>query len=77
MLSTLRSEAPPVPILPQYLVASRASKANDSPAVLREDRLPGGAGQTDPSFASWQEMKLMHELKETVCEVYPRVWDDQ
>lgn len=77
--SMLRSEQPPVPIVPRYLVSSRPPPGSDQPAVLREDRSPGstmGPG-TEESFATSQERKVMDELKESVCEVYPRMWDDQ
>ncbi|KAG0147700.1 hypothetical protein CROQUDRAFT_655908 [Cronartium quercuum f. sp. fusiforme G11] len=46
--------------------------------VLREERMPGKPGSTTTeSYARYQELRIMHDLKETVCEVLPRSWDEE
>lgn len=46
----------------------------------REDRLPNPSdpnAATTPSYHRLEEMRLMHELKESVCEVMTPSWDDK
>ena len=57
-----------------------ASASNDLPpgVVLRDDRLPGKEGsKTTESFMRYQKLRIMHDLKESICEVYPRTWDEE
>lgn len=45
----------------------------------REERLPNPSdpnAPTTPSYHRSQELKVMHEMKETVCEVLTPTWDD-
>lgn len=46
--------------------------------VLRDERMPDKVGSlTTNSFADYQKMRVMHDLKENVCEVFPRNWDEE
>ncbi|KAI7939158.1 hypothetical protein MJO28_014737 [Puccinia striiformis f. sp. tritici] len=46
--------------------------------ILRDDRLPDKEGsKTTQSFARYQKMKIMHDIKESICEVYPRTWEEE
>lgn len=46
--------------------------------ALRGDRMPGKEGSpTTDSFMKYQKMRVMHDLKETVCEVFPRTWEEE
>ncbi|EGG06899.1 uncharacterized protein MELLADRAFT_106422 [Melampsora larici-populina 98AG31] len=41
--------------------------------MLREERMPGKANSTTtPMYAKYQELCIMHNLKESTCEVLPR-----
>lgn len=60
--------------------ATAATPSDQIPAgvVLREDRMPGKSeSTTTDSYAKYQELRIMHDLKETVCEVLPRSWDEE
>ncbi|KAI5476330.1 actin-related protein Arp4p [Pseudohyphozyma bogoriensis] len=81
LLSTLKSTAPTTPINPHYLVKSKEPVDASAPAkaVLRTERQPNSedpACPTTPSYHKSQEKRVMHEFKETVCEVYNVQWDD-
>ncbi|PLW39802.1 hypothetical protein PCASD_10724 [Puccinia coronata f. sp. avenae] len=57
-----------------------SSAADEVPpgVVLRDDRLPGKEGsKTTESFMRYQKMRIMHELKESICEVFPRTWEEE
>ena len=47
----------------------------------REERIPNLAepekSATTPSYHHFEELRLMHELKESVCEVVTPTWDDK
>ncbi|GAA5996601.1 actin family protein [Rhodotorula paludigena] len=79
LLSSLRASN--VPITPHYLVKTKEPIEPNQPAraALREERLPNPAdpnAPTTPSYHRLQEMRLAHELKESVCEVLTPSWDD-
>ncbi|KAH9824776.1 actin family [Melampsora americana] len=87
LLSTMQSEST-TPILPQYLIASKPdgpeaqanATADQIPAgvILREERMPGKPDSTTtPTYAKYQELRIMHDLKESICEVLPRSWDEE
>ncbi|GAA6064034.1 hypothetical protein JCM10212_001460 [Sporobolomyces blumeae] len=81
LLHTLQAQNPPVPVTPQYLVKTKEAVAADQPskAVLREERLPNASDPNAPTTSSYhrsQELRVMHEMKETVCEVLAPSWDD-
>ncbi|CAH7689432.1 actin family [Phakopsora pachyrhizi] len=45
--------------------------------VLRDDRMPERDGSsTTKSFSEYQKMSVIQDLKETVCEAFPRNWDE-
>ncbi|GAA6009028.1 hypothetical protein JCM11491_005716 [Sporobolomyces phaffii] len=74
-------QAQNVPVTPRYLVKTKESVAADQPsnASLREERLPNPSDPNAATTASYhrsQELRVMHELKETVCEVLTPAWDD-
>ncbi|EGG06861.1 uncharacterized protein MELLADRAFT_48318 [Melampsora larici-populina 98AG31] len=46
--------------------------------ILREERMPGKPDSTTtPTYAKYQELRIMHDLKESICEVLPRSWDEE
>jgi hypothetical protein len=70
-----------IPVTPRYLVKTKEAVAPDQPsnASLREERLPNPSdpnAATTPSYHRSQELRVMHEMKETVCEVLTPTWDD-
>ncbi|KAK4054587.1 NuA4 histone acetyltransferase subunit [Microbotryomycetes sp. JL201] len=83
LLSALESQQPPITVRPQYLVKTKeAVPPNEPPkAVLREERLPNpedASCPTTPSYHKAQLMRVMHEMKESVCEVNAaRDWNDE
>lgn len=50
-------------------------------SINREERIPNLAepekSATTPSYHHFEELRLMHELKESVCEVVTPTWDDK
>ncbi|KAJ8294121.1 Actin-related protein 4 [Rhodotorula toruloides] len=79
LLSSLKSQS--LPVTPHYLVKTKEAVEPNQPAnaQLREDRLPNPSdpnAATTPSYHRLEEMRLMHELKESVCEVMTPSWDD-
>lgn len=59
-------------------IPAPTSEQIPSGVILREDRMPGKPGSTTTaSYAKYQELRIMHDLKETVCEVLPRTWDEE
>lgn len=81
LLSTLKTQVPPISITPHYLVKSKEPVEPNQPAraILRDERMPDPSNPdcpTTPSYHRSQEMRVMHEFKETVCEVYSTPWDD-
>ncbi|GEM09731.1 actin-related protein Arp4p [Rhodotorula toruloides] len=79
LLSTLKSQN--LPVTPHYLVKTKEAVEPNQPAnaQLREDRLPNPAdpnAPTTPSYHRLEEMRLMHELKDSACEVMTPSWDD-
>ncbi|GAA5983588.1 hypothetical protein JCM5350_004876 [Sporobolomyces pararoseus] len=70
-----------IPVTPRYLVKTKEAVGPDQPsnASLREERLPNPSdptAATTPSYHRSQELRVMHEMKETVCEVLTPTWDD-
>ncbi|CEQ39687.1 SPOSA6832_01233 [Sporobolomyces salmonicolor] len=81
LLSSLQTQTPPIPVTPHYLVKTKEAVEPNQPskAALREERMPNPSdpnAPTTPSYHRAQEMRVMHELKETVCEVLAPSWDD-
>ncbi|BGP40213.1 Actin-related protein 4 [Rhodotorula kratochvilovae] len=79
LLSQLRVQN--IPVTPHYLVKTKEPVDAGQPAkaTLREERVPNPAdpsAPTTPSYHRLQEMWLMHEMKEAVCEVVTPQWDD-
>ncbi|BGP32230.1 Actin-related protein 4 [Rhodotorula toruloides] len=79
LLSSLKSQS--LPVTPHYLVKTKEAVEPNQPAnaQLREDRLPNPSdpnAATTPSYHHLEEMRLMHELKESVCEVMTPSWED-
>jgi len=62
------------------ITSSAAAAPEDVPpgVVLRDDRLPGTQGSTTTdSFLRYQKMRIMHDVKESICEVFPRTWEEE
>ncbi|GAA5985790.1 hypothetical protein JCM11641_006207 [Rhodosporidiobolus odoratus] len=79
LLSTLQNAQPPITIAPHYLVKTKEAVEPNQPskAVLCEDRLPTSpSSHTTPSYHNLEQMRVMHELKESTCEVLAPNWDD-
>ncbi|GAA5939032.1 actin family protein [Sporobolomyces koalae] len=77
LLAHLESQS--VPVTPRYLVKTKEVVAANHPAnaSLREERVPKDADSaTTSSYHRSQELRVMHEMKETVCEVMTPTWDD-
>ncbi|MBW0509451.1 hypothetical protein O181_049166 [Austropuccinia psidii MF-1] len=73
------TQSPSNPLAPDNDTAMPPA-ADNVPAgvILREDRTPGTQGSpTTFSFDKYQKMRIMHELKESVCEVFPKSWDEE
>jgi actin-related protein 4 len=80
LLQQLKAQS--TPVTPHYLVKTKQPVGPNEPAkaVLREERLiknDGTENATTQSYHEAQEMRLMHELKEAVCEILPSKWDDK
>ncbi|CAG8495341.1 2170_t:CDS:2 [Ambispora gerdemannii] len=57
---------------PQYLVANKSFTEPDTPAVFtKRDR-----SNTTDSFHRFQAMKVIHEYKETVCQVFESTYNE-
>ncbi|TNY18285.1 actin family [Rhodotorula diobovata] len=70
-----------IPVTPHYLVKTKEPVEPGQPAkaTLRDERQPNPSdpdAPTTPSYHRLQEMRLMHEVKEAVCEVLTPQWDD-
>ncbi|KAK4051073.1 NuA4 histone acetyltransferase subunit [Microbotryomycetes sp. JL221] len=82
LLSALQSQEPPVSVTPQYLVKTKEAVPPNEPAraVLRDERKPDPSNPncpTTPSYHDAQVMRVMHEFKESACEVMlAREWND-
>ncbi|BGP16247.1 hypothetical protein JCM10213_007688 [Rhodosporidiobolus nylandii] len=81
LLNSLSQNQPPIPVTPHYLVKTKESVEPNQPskAVLRDERIPNPSDPshpTTPSYHRLQEQRLLHELKESVCEVLAPAWDD-
>ncbi|GAA5965870.1 hypothetical protein JCM8115_000728, partial [Rhodotorula mucilaginosa] len=80
LLATLKNQS--IPVTPHYLVKTKEAVEPNQPAraQLREERIPNLAepekSATTPSYHHFEELRLMHELKESVCEVVTPTWDD-
>ncbi|GAA5983625.1 hypothetical protein JCM10908_000356 [Rhodotorula pacifica] len=80
LLNSLKAQS--VPVTPHYLVKTKEAVEPNQPAraQLREERIPNLDDQTNspttPSYHHFEELRLMHELKESVCEVVTPTWDD-
>ncbi|KWU41964.1 Actin/actin-like protein [Rhodotorula sp. JG-1b] len=80
LLATLKNQS--IPVTPHYLVKTKEAVEPNQPAraQLREERIPNLAepekSATTPSYHHFEEFRLMHELKESVCEVVTPTWDD-
>ncbi|KAM0752722.1 Actin/actin-like protein [Meredithblackwellia eburnea MCA 4105] len=80
LLDSLKSQTPPIPIVPQFLVKSKEPVEPNQPAKaqLRDERKyeeGNEEGVTSPSYYKSQETRVMHEFKETACEVLPTAYD--
>ncbi|GAA5901109.1 hypothetical protein JCM6882_006120 [Rhodosporidiobolus microsporus] len=81
LLSSLREVQPPITPTPHYLVKTKEAVEPNQPAraALRDERLPNPSdpsAPTTPSYHRLQELRLAHELKESVCEVLSPSWGD-
>ncbi|GAA6040943.1 hypothetical protein JCM8097_003200 [Rhodosporidiobolus ruineniae] len=81
LLSSLQNNQPPIPATPHYLVKTKQAVDPNQPAraSLHDDRFPNPSdpsAPTSPSYHQLQQMRLMHELKESVCAVLTPHWDD-
>lgn len=81
ILDTIKTATPPTEVVPQYLVKSKEAVEPMQPprATLHTNRLPNPSDPgcpTTPSYHQSQELRVMHEFKESVCEVYPGPWDE-
>ncbi|GAA5864554.1 hypothetical protein JCM8547_005578 [Rhodosporidiobolus lusitaniae] len=81
LLASLQRGQPPVSVTPHYLVKTKESVEPNQPAKssLRNERLPNPSDPscpTTPSYHRLQELRVMHELKESTCEVLTPKWDD-
>ncbi|BGP55511.1 Actin-related protein 4 [Rhodotorula sphaerocarpa] len=79
LLAQLKQQS--VPVTPHYLVKTKEPVEPNQPAraQLREARIPNPADPNAPTTSSYhhfEEMRLMHEVKESVCEVVAPTWDD-
>lgn len=80
MLHNLKAQS--TPITPHYLVKTKQPVGPNEPAKaeLREERIIQEDGTESPTTKSYheaQEMRLMHEFKEAMCEILPSKWDDK
>ncbi|GAA5887041.1 hypothetical protein JCM16303_007114 [Sporobolomyces ruberrimus] len=74
-------ESQNIPVTPRYLVKTKEVVAPDTPsnASLREERQPNPSDPNSATTASYhrsQQLRVMHEMKETICEVLTPTWDD-
>lgn len=63
-----------VDIIGQYLVKSKAASVagGTSPAKLRDDRV----SDTTASFRQYQQMRVLHEAKESLAQVLEEPWNE-
>ncbi|EFP85912.1 uncharacterized protein PGTG_11668 [Puccinia graminis f. sp. tritici CRL 75-36-700-3] len=71
----------PAPVDPD---SAMASATDEDPVLvppgvtLRDERLPGKENsKTTDSFLRYQKIRIMHDLKESICEVFPRTWEEE
>ncbi|POY74614.1 hypothetical protein BMF94_2375 [Rhodotorula taiwanensis] len=79
LLGSLKEQS--VPVTPHYLVKTKEAVEPNQPAraQLRDERIPNPSDPNAPTTASYhhfEEVRLMHELKESVCEVITPTWDE-
>ncbi|ORY81735.1 actin family [Leucosporidium creatinivorum] len=81
LLSQLKNSTPPIPVTPHYLVKTKEAVPVGAPAkaTLRDERKFNPEDPNCPTTLSYhrsQEMRVMHEFKESTCEVLSGGWDD-
>ncbi|KDE08803.1 hypothetical protein MVLG_00908 [Microbotryum lychnidis-dioicae p1A1 Lamole] len=83
LLDSLKTQEPPVEIVPHYLVQQKTAVDPNQPAKaqLRDERMPNPEDPscpTTPSYHLSQQMRVMHEFKETTCEFLTTPnWSDE
>ena len=68
------------PITVRRFVSILRTSTTADPYDCRTERMPDEHAMdcpTTPSYHHAQEMRVMHEFKESTCEVLPSFWDDQ